>query len=279
MDDCPQESEMTIDGRLGEIGRQLEEFDNDFREIETEFNNINIRFNDLDRRHDDVEGLFQEVDARFDEVNTLFDGVDAQFTGVENRCDDIDNWCDRADKRFDGLEQDLRDVVAELANSKAMNANRVLRRIHQRINQVQVRTLMPLGLRKFEWKSHPKMPKHMKELFYLGQRAKGVFESAFSGDKPIETQRALQTIRDLAAFYEVVIYSDEQADGEGAGVDVTGDVDGYMEELLDKWGLDWTKVCEIVEERVLNPQTQQARIKRSASLNGVEAQVSVRRHS
>ncbi|EEH48161.2 uncharacterized protein PADG_04245 [Paracoccidioides brasiliensis Pb18] len=244
MDDCPQESEMTIDGRLGEIGRQLEEFDNDFREIETEFNNINIRFNDLDRRHDDVEGLFQEVDARFDEVNTL--------------CDDIDNWCDRADKRFDGLEQDLRDVVAELANSKAMNANRVLRRIHQRINQVQVRTLMPLGLR---------------------QRAKGVFESAFSGDKPIETQRALQTIRDLAAFYEVVIYSDEQADGEGAGVDVTGDVDGYMEELLDKWGLDWTKVCEIVEERVLNPQTQQARIKRSASLNGVEAQVSVRRHS
>ncbi|EEH38627.2 hypothetical protein PAAG_08354 [Paracoccidioides lutzii Pb01] len=184
MDDCPQESEMTIDGRLGEIGRQLEEFGNDFREIETEFNDINIRFSGLDRRHDDVEGLFQEVDARFDEVNTLFDGVDAQFTGVENRCNDFDNWCDRVDKRFDGFEQDLRDVVAELANSKAINANRVLRQIHQRINQIQVRTLTPLGLR---------------------QRAKGVFESAFSGDKPIETQRALQTIRDLAVFYEVLI--------------------------------------------------------------------------
>lgn len=52
----------------------------------------------------------------------------------------------------------------------------------------------------------------------------------------------------------MVVYSDEQSESEGTEVDVQADVDAYMEILLDKWGMDWTKVCEIAQRTLMLQQ-------------------------
>ncbi|EER42755.1 conserved hypothetical protein [Histoplasma capsulatum H143] len=100
-----------------------------------------------------------------------------------------------------------------------------------RCGQVFSRVLKPTSSNIVQWQFHLKFLKHMKGLYCLGRQEQG----------------ALRTVCELAVFYKMMVYSDEQSESEGIEVDVQGDVDAYMEVLLDKWGMDWLKVCEIAQ--------------------------------
>ena len=73
---------------------------------------------------------------------------------------------------------------------------------------------------------------------------------------------AIATIKELAEFYEVVIYSDQQSDSDATVVDIQKHtVEDYFEELLEKWGIEWRKIRKIAAERLKEP-LQQAGSKR-----------------
>ncbi|EGC42807.1 conserved hypothetical protein [Histoplasma capsulatum var. duboisii H88] len=122
--------------------------------------------------------------------------------------------------------------------------------MHQPINLVKV--LKPTSPDTVHWQSHPKFPKHMKGLYCLGQWAKDEANNPTPYSQ--QKQEALRTVCKLAVFYEVVVYSDEQSESERTEVDVQGNVDAYMEVLLDKWGMDWLKVCEIAQRTLMLQQ-------------------------
>ena len=187
-------------------------------------------------------------------------------------------------------------MVSQFDNAAAITRNGRLRRMHQPISLIKV--LKPSDEpHKFGWASHPQVPKHMKQIYTLGQRAKGVFEPSLDG-KPnemsvccpflweifgcslldiaiyrrnsanadsVETQAkrdALHTINKLANFYNIVIWSDEEGESDATEVllqDMT--VDDYMEALLAEWGMDWQKVLTLGIQH-MQAQPQQAGAKR-----------------
>ena len=89
------------------------------------------------------------------------------------------------EKRFEEVDKKIDDIKVQLENSTAVTRNGRLRRMHQSINLIKV--LKPNGLNSFEWTSHPQVPKHMKNTFFLGQRAKGVFEPGWEGKSKQES--------------------------------------------------------------------------------------------
>ncbi|EGC46847.1 conserved hypothetical protein [Histoplasma capsulatum var. duboisii H88] len=191
-----------------------------------------------------INGLRRDVDKRFQEVETK---MDKRFQHVDKRFQEVD-------KRFQEVEAKMdagfKRVEVMLENERAIRTNSTLRRMHQPINLVKV--LKPTSPDTVHWQSHPKFPKHMKGLYRLGQRAKDEANNPTPYSR--QEQEALRTVRELAVFYEVVVYSDEQSESEGTEVDVQGDVDAYMEVLLDKWGMDWSKVCEIAQRTLMLQQ-------------------------
>lgn len=87
----------------------------------------------------------------------------------------VDMRFDELEKRLDKLDGQVMDFREELQNSAAINANRYLTRLHQRINVVK----MPKPTNnptKFVWTSHPQAPKNPKSAYQLTQHAKGVLE-------------------------------------------------------------------------------------------------------
>ena len=79
--------------------------------------------------------------------------------------------------------------------------------------------------------------------------------------------RALHTISELANFYDVVIWSDEDSESDATEVmlqELT--VDDYMEALLAEWGMDWQKVLKLGMQH-MQAQPQQAGVKRAGDAN------------
>lgn len=75
-------------------------------------------------------------------------------------------------------------------------------------------------------------------------------------------QKALHTISELANFYSVTIWSDEESESDATEVllqEMT--VDDYMEALLDEWGMDWQRVLKLGMQH-MQAQPQQAGAKR-----------------
>ncbi|KAK2737816.1 hypothetical protein FQN57_007374 [Myotisia sp. PD_48] len=228
---------------------------------------------DIDDRLEQIE---KRIDKRFEEVDKRFEQVDKRFEQVDKRFEEVDKRFEEVNNRFNQVDGVINNILVELENSKALNANRRIVRAHQPINLIKVLKPTADG-RSFEWKSHPAVPKHLKALYFLGRHADRKFEEGFSGDMRQEMIGALSTITQLSRFYDVLIYSDNTSDSEATEVDIQGDVNGYMEELLGKWGLNWTKVCEIVE-RVLKLQPpQQAGAKRSSVPKETQAQIPAHR--
>ncbi|EGC48197.1 predicted protein [Histoplasma capsulatum var. duboisii H88] len=85
----------------------------------------------------------------------------------------------------------------------------------------------------------------MKDLYHFDQQARDEANNLTSYNQ--QKQEALRTIHKLAVFYEMIIYSDEQSESERTEIDIQENVDVYMKVLLDKWGMDWSKVCEIAQ--------------------------------
>ena len=85
-------------------------------------------------------------------------------------------------------------------------------------------------------------------------------------------QKALHTISELANFYKIIIWSDEESESDATEVMVQETtVDDYMEALLAEWGMDWQKVLKIGMQH-MQAQPQQAGAKRAgdASSRGEE---------
>ena len=124
-----------------------------------------------------MDGRFKEgeekMDGRFKAVDGNFKVVDGNFKMVNERFQKVD-------RRFDMQESEIRDVKVQLENAAAITRNGRLRRMHQPINLIKV--LKPGGdHHKLVWASHPQVPKHMKNTYTLGQRAKGIFEPSWDG--------------------------------------------------------------------------------------------------
>ena len=141
-----------------EVLGQREFIASQFREVEKK---MDERFQKVDRR-------FEEAEKKMDE---RFQKVDRRFEEVEKK---MDERFQEVDRHFDKQEGEIRDVKVQLENAAAITRNGRLRRMHQPINLIKV-------LNNFVWTSHPQVPKHMKNTYILGQRAKGVFEPSWEG--------------------------------------------------------------------------------------------------
>ena len=83
-------------------------------------------------------------------------------------------------------------------------------------------------------------------------------------------QKALRTISELASFYNIVIWSDDESESDATEVvlqELT--VDDYMEALLAEWGMDWQKVLRLGMQH-MQAQPQQAGVKRAGDANSRE---------
>ena len=83
-------------------------------------------------------------------------------------------------------------------------------------------------------------------------------------------QKALCTISELASFYNIVIWSDDESESDATEVvlqELT--VDDYMEALLAEWGMDWQKVLRLGMQH-MQSQPQQAGVKRAGDANSRE---------
>ena len=155
-----------------------------FREVEKKMDG---RFEEVEKKMDErfkqVDGRFEEVEKKMDE---RFKQVDGRFEEVEKK---MDECFQKVDRRFDKQEGEIRDVKVQLENAAAITRNGRLRRMHQSINLIKV--LKPADdPNNFAWTSHPQVPKHMKNTYILGQRAKGVFEPSWEG-KPDQQSMCL----------------------------------------------------------------------------------------
>lgn len=57
---------------------------------------------------------------------------------------------------------------------------------------------------------------------------------------------ALHTIRELAKFYDIIIWSDVESESDATQVLIQYvTVDDYMEAMLAGWGMDWQKVLRL----------------------------------
>jgi hypothetical protein len=134
-------------------------------------------------QRDFIASQFREVekkmDGRFEEVEKKMDG---RFEEVEKKMDgrfeEVDRRFQNVDRRFDKQESEIRDIKAQLENTAAVTRNGHLRRMHQPINLIKVLKLAG-DPNRFVWASHPQVPKHMKDTYILGQRAKGIFEPSW----------------------------------------------------------------------------------------------------
>ena len=218
---------------------------------------------------------------------------------MDGRFKEVDERFQKIDHRFDTQESEIRDVKIQLENAAAITRNGRLRRMHQPINLIKV--LKPgSDHHKFVWASHPQVPKHMKNTYTLGQQAKGIFEPSLEGKsnqqstyflftygkwflafylteiaisccdwanivfiEALAKQKALHTISDLANFYSIIIWSDEESESDATQVllqEVT--VDDYMEALLAEWGMDWQRVLKLGMQH-MQARPQQAGAKRA----------------
>lgn len=81
-------------------------------------------------------------------------------------------------------------------------------------------------------------------------------------------QKTLHTIGELAHFYNIVIWSDEERESESDATEVvlqelTAD---YIEALLAEWGMDWQKALKLGMQ-YMQAQPQQAGVKRAGDAN------------
>lgn len=191
-----------VDRSLTILGRTFETYDqrmrqeflgqrdfiaSQFREVEKKMDG---RFEEVEKKIDgrskEVDGRFKEVDGRFEDLEKKMDG---RFKEVDGGFKQVDGRFKLVDERFNQVDEELRDVKAQLENAAAYTRNGRLRRMHQPINLIKV--LKPgSDHRKFVWASHPQVPKHMKNTYTLGQRAKGIFEPSWDEKSNEQSMRS-----------------------------------------------------------------------------------------
>lgn len=198
-DDPPLEY---VDRSLTILGRT---FDSSKQTMRQEFLSqrefIASQFRDVEKK---MDGRFQEVEKKMDR---RFQEVDGRFQEMEKKMDgrfqEMDGRFQEVDRRFDKQESEIRDIKVQLENAAAITRNGRLSRMHQPINLTKV--LKPTNdPHKFVWASHPQVPKHMKDIYILGQRAKGIFEPRWDGSPngtPNEQSTYLKTVALLSPLY------------------------------------------------------------------------------
>jgi DNA repair exonuclease SbcCD ATPase subunit len=169
--------------------RMRQEFLDQREFIASQFRGVDKKLEEVEKK---LDGRFAEVekkmDGRFAEVEKKMDGrfaevekkMDGRFAEVEKQFQKVDGRFAEVDHRFDKQESDIQDIKAQLENATAITRNGRLRRMHQPINLIKA--LKPVSdANKFVWTSHPQVPKHMKNIYFLGQQAKGIFEASWEG--------------------------------------------------------------------------------------------------
>lgn len=214
-----------------------------------------------------------EIDRRFEKVEDKINGC---FEEIEGTLQEL-----KTD--LQDLKTDLREMKVRQENILAIDHNSRLSRFHQPIKPIHVFRYSS-QLDKFVWMTSPKMPKHLKDIYQLGQHAKGIFELGWKGEpgeqginsaiyyykyftnvyfiKAKTMNDALNIIQGLADFFDSTIHTDNASENESTVVLVQNSVDEHMDELLAKWGIDWEDVLERGKKHEKN-QLQQAGVKRA----------------
>jgi low affinity Fe/Cu permease len=126
------------------------------REVERK---LNERLRDLEKERNERFNVDERFEKVYEEKNEQFDKIDEQS-------DTIDDTFER--------------MIVRLDNAAAVTKNERLRTMYQPIKVIKV--LKPSGdPQQFVWTSHPQVPRHMKETYTLGQRAKGIFQPSWDG--------------------------------------------------------------------------------------------------
>ncbi|KAL8983069.1 MAG: hypothetical protein Q9177_005087 [Variospora cf. flavescens] len=250
-----------IDRSLTILGRT---FDAHSQRMQREFLGqrefIASQFREVEKK---MDGRFKQVDGRFEEFEMK---MNERFKQVDRRFEQVDRRFEQIDRRFDKQDDQIRDIKVQLENAAAFTRNGRLRRMHQPINLIKVLKLAG-DRNNLVWTSHPQVPKHMKNTYILGQQAKGVFEPSWEAkpnqEKAQAKQEALQTISELAKFYDIVIWSDDESESDATEVVIQErTVDDYMDALLVEWGMDWQKILKLGAQH-MQAQPQQAGVKRA----------------
>ena len=151
-----------VDRSLTILGRTFDTYNQKIRE---EFLGqrgfITSQFREMEKK---IDGRFEEVekkiDGRFQKVDRRFDTQEGEILDIKSDIRDV--------------KSEIRDIKVQLENAAAITRNGRLRRMHQPINLIKVLKLS--SGHQFVWASHPQVPKHMKNVYLLGQRAKGIFD-------------------------------------------------------------------------------------------------------
>ena len=144
-----------------------------FREVEQK---IDKQFEEMEKK---VDGQFEEmekkVDERFEEMEKK---MDERFKEVDERFQKINHRFDMQQSELQDVKSKLQNVKVQLKNTAAITRNGRLQQMHQLINPIKV---LKAGddHYKLVWASHPQVPKHMKNTYYLGRRAKCVYEPSW----------------------------------------------------------------------------------------------------
>lgn len=104
------------------------------------------------------------LDGRFEEVEKKIDG---RFKKVDGSFKEVDESFKEVNERLQKVDREIGDIKVRPENAAAITRNGRLRRMHQPISLINDGEHY-----KFVWASHPQVPKHMKNTYTLGQRAK-----------------------------------------------------------------------------------------------------------
>ncbi|KAL9048927.1 MAG: hypothetical protein Q9162_007478 [Coniocarpon cinnabarinum] len=256
--------------------RGLEErLDTRFRWVDKRFDvfekSVDKRFEEFQK---DMDKRFHAVDVRFDKLeksvdvrfNELEKKMDARFLTFERKMDERFHAVDR---RFKKIEGEMHDIKGHITNSTAIAANRHLRRMHKPINVVKVRqpTADP---NEFVYTAHGSFPKNVKSIYALGQTAKGVrgLERLTKQYGDLTMASAQEHLTDLLDFYGVTVYTDDASESDATEVGFETSADSYLEDLLDKWGMDWEQICALGDRHMAEEPASQAGMKRVGVAEG-----------
>ncbi len=285
-----EEVENKMDRRFEEMEKKM---DGRFEEVNGRFEEVNGRFEEMEKN---MDGRFEEVNRRFEEVNERFRDVNVQ---LENAAAIVRNGRLRrmhqpinsikvlkpADEPDTFVWTSHPQVPKHLKNTYllARRAKGVFEPSWEGKSNLQSTYLShsPVGTSRNRHRclyvllvslhSHHQNAPFLSAKPTLQSHQRDQFSLKLCSTEAQAKQKALRTINELANFYNVVLYSDDESESDATEVvlhELT--VDEYMEALLAEWGIDWQKVVQLGTLH-MQDRPQQAGAKRAgdASPRGV----------
>jgi len=282
MDGRFEEMEKRIDGRFQEVNGRFEEVNERFEEVNERFEEVNERFREVDRRFDKQDVAIRDVKVQLENAAAITRNgrlrrmhQPINLIRVLKPADDPDTfvWTSHPQvpkhlKNAYLLAQRAKGVFEPSWEGKSNLQSTYLSHSPVASSRTRHRYLYVLLV---SLHSHQQNAPFLSAKPTLQSHQRDRFSLKLSSTEAQAKQKALRTINELANFYNVVLWSDDESESDATEVvlhELT--VDEYMEVLLAEWGIDWQKVVQLGTLH-MQDRPQQAGAKRAgdASARGV----------